>query len=422
MLNKFCKLKFVLFVACVLCVSNAFGIDDKNFGKITGEVSLFLKQEKIAAKLKYDYVAVGEPEAEIKFYLNETFNVSEVKCRICRSFKFDREAKPLATLTIVLGKTLQRGERVLLNIEYDGSLKEMWRKEFNFLELGLDWFWFPVHRDIGQFDFLYRLTVKTDVPDFQIAGNGRISKKGKNWLVESKAADSDIDLVLSDKLDFRRFELNGYNLQVVSKNLAAEVPAVLLENIRETLDFFNSTFGANNRQREVTAVIRPFPETGGYGGYFRKGYFILPKIENAQSFFFPVAHELAHYWWLNAPQQHAWLNESFAEYSAMLALRRLKGAAEFDKMLAEKKKLNVNLPPVYGFDRTQNRPQTPRVLYVKGALKLNDLENDLGAEKFIAFLQKTADAKVDDTDELIELLAQFASREVADRFLNRLKE
>jgi hypothetical protein len=422
MLNKLCRLKFVLFVACLLCVSNVFGVAEKKLGKITGEVSLFLKQEKISAKLKYDYVAIGEAENEIKFYLNENFNVARVKCRICQSFKFDREAKPLATLTIVLGKTLQKGERVLLNIEYDGSLKEMFQKEFNFLELGLDWFWFPVHRDIGQFDFLYRLTIKTDVPDYQLAGNGRASRKGVKWLVESKAADSDIDLVLSDKLDFKRYEQNGYNLQVVSKNLPAEVTAVLLENIRETLDFFNSTFGANNRQREVTAVIRPFPETGGYGGYFRKGYFILPKLANARNFFFPVAHELAHYWWLNAPPPHAWLNESFAEYSAMLALRRLKGAAEFNKLLEEKKKLNVNLPPVYGFDRTKNRQQSPRVLYVKGALKLNDLENDLGAEKFIGFLQKASDAKVDDTDELIELLAQFASREVADRFLNRLKE
>jgi hypothetical protein len=52
--NKFRRLKFVLFVAFVLFVSNVFGIDDGNFGKITGEVNLFLKQEKIAAKLKYD--------------------------------------------------------------------------------------------------------------------------------------------------------------------------------------------------------------------------------------------------------------------------------------------------------------------------------------------------------------------------------
>lgn len=411
------KLKLVLFAVLLIVFSK-----DAFASAITGEVNLSLKQEKISAKLKYVYAANGEAEREIKLYLNENFNVTKVKCRTCQSFKFDRAAKPLATLTISLEKPLQTGESLSLNIEYDGSLKEMYRKEFNFLELGLDWFWFPVHRDIGQVDFLYRLTVKTDAPDFQLAANGRVSKKGKNWLVESKVPDYDIDLVLSDKLDFKRYEQNGYNLQVVSKNLPDEVPAVLLENIRETLDFFNSSFGANNRQREVTAVIRPFPETGGYGGYFRKGYFILPKLDDARSFFFPIAHELAHFWWIRADRQNAWLNESFAEYSAMLAARKLKGAAEFEKVLEQKKKLNANLPPVYGFDRTKNQRQTPLVLYVKGALKLYELENDLGEEKFMGFLQKAADAKVDDTDELIELLAQFASREVADRFLSKLKE
>jgi hypothetical protein len=422
MLNKFGKLKYILFAIFVLFLSNAYGITDKKVGKITGEATINLKQEKISAKLEYDYVAIGEPENEIKLYLNENFNVGKVKCGRCQSFKFDRAAKPQATLTISLEKPLQKEERLLLKIEYDGSLKEMYRKEHNFLELGLDWFWFPIHTNIGQFDFLYRLTVKTDVPDFQLAGNGRVSKKGKNWLVESKVPDSDIDLVLSNNLNFKRYQQNGYDLQVVSKNLSEEVPAVLLENIKETLDFYNSTFGAKNRQREVTAVIRPFPETGGYGGYFRKGYFILPKLDDAQYFFFPVAHELAHYWWINANQQNAWLNESFAEYSAMLAQRRLKGAEAFNNTIEQKKKLGDNLPPIYGFDRTKNRQQTPRVLYVKGALKLNELESDLGEEKFMSFLQKAAEAKVDDTDELIELLAQFSSRETADKFLSRLKE
>jgi len=413
------KLKFALFAVPILFFNiNAYGVD----GEITGEVSINLKQEKLSAKLKYDYAAVGEPETEIKLYLNENFNVTKVRCRTCQSFKFDRAAKPLATLTISLRKPLQKNERLSLKIEYDGSLAEMYRREFNFLELGLDWFWFPVHRNIGQVDFLYRLTVKTDAPDFQLAGNGRVSRKGKNWLVESKVPDYDIDLVLGDNLNFRRYEKNGYNLQVVSKNLPDEVPSVLLENIKETLDFFNSTLGANNRQREVTAIIRPFPETGGYGGYFRKGYFILPKLDNAESFFFPVAHELAHYWWIGADQQNAWLNESFAEYSAMLAQRKLKGAAAFNESLEKKKKLSANLPPVYGFDRTKNRQQTPLVLYVKGALKLYELENDLGEEKFLSFLQKAADAKVKDTDKLIELLAQFSTRDVADRFLSRLKE
>ncbi len=422
MLNIICKSRFAAVAVLVIFASSVFGFSAEKNGKITGEVVINLKQEKISAKLKYDYVAANEPEAEIKFYLNENFSVGKVKCGNCRAFKFDREAEPLPTLTIALKKTLQTGERLLIDIEYDGSLREMFHKEHNFLELGLDWFWYPIHKNIGQFDFVYRLNVKTDVPDYQLVGNGRTQRKGKNWVIESNSADFDIDLVLGENLLFKSYSQNGYDLQVVSKNLSEDAPAVLLENIRETLDFYNSAFGAGNPQRKVTAVIRPFPEIQGQGGYFRKGYFILPKIENAEDFFFPVAHELAHHWWIGADQQNAWLNESFAEYSAMLAVRKLKGSAAFNEILEKKKKLAINLPPIYGFDRTKNQKQTPLVLYVKGTLKLNELENDLGEEKFLQFLQKVSAQKIKNTDSLIELLTQFSSPETAAGFLEKLKQ
>lgn len=420
MLKKLCKVNFTLSIV-LICISNVFGIANENYGKITGEINLSLKEEKISAKLKYDYVAVNEPETEIKFYFDGSFNFSKVKCRNCQSFKFDREAKPLPTLTIILKETLPKDGRLSIEIDYDGSLKDMFNKEHSFLELGLDWFWYPVHRNIGQVNFLYRLNVKTDVPDYQLVSNGNTTRKGKGWLIESKVPDYDINIVLSNDLLFKNYNQNGYDLQVVAKNLPEATSTILLNNIKDTLDFFNATFGTGSPQREVTAVIRPFQGTDGQGGYFRKGYFILPKIENAEDFFFPVAHELAHSWWIGANQQNAWLNESFAEYSAMLATRKLKGMTDFNKILEKKKKLNVNLPPIYNFDRTKNRQQTPMVLYVKGTLKLHELENDLGEEKFMGFLKKILSEKVVETDKLVELLAKFSSSEVADRFLARLK-
>ena len=139
MLNKTSNLKFVLFVVFAVFISNAFANTDKNLGKITGEVDISLKQEKISARLKYDYVAVGEAEPEIKFYLSENFNVTKVKCGRCSAFKFDK-AQRLPTLTISLEKPLQPGDRLPIEIEYNGDLKGMYHKEHRFLELGLDWF------------------------------------------------------------------------------------------------------------------------------------------------------------------------------------------------------------------------------------------------------------------------------------------
>jgi hypothetical protein len=315
-----------------------------------------------------------------------------------------------------------KGERTVINIDYEGSLKNLYKKEHEFLELGLDNFWFPIHKNIGGFNFLYRLNVKTDAPDFGLASNGRVSRKGKNWQVESKVPDFDIDLVLSRNLKFSSYQKDGYNLQVASKNLPEETSAKLLSILKEILEFYNSSLGSDNPQREVTAVLRPFPENYGQGGYFRKGYFILPKYEDPNVYFFPVAHELAHYWFIHADRQNAWLNESFAEYSAMIALRQKRGVNAFHEILEKKKKSSANLPAIYGFDRNKNPKQSPMVLYVKGPVKLNELERQLGEQKFMSFLQEVAKSRVKETDKLIELLAQVSNQEIADLFLRNLKE
>ena len=201
--------------------------------------------------------------------------------------------------------------------------------------------------------------------------------------------------------------------------MPSEASSTLLAGMKEILDFYNSSFGSLDRQREVTAVFRPFLEP--QFGYFRKGYFVLPQTDNVRDLLFPISHELSHYWWLKAGQQHAWLNESFAEYSAMLFLRKEQGVEAFLKRLGDKRKNSLNLPAVYGFDRTKNRQAAPGVFYRKGVVKLGELEKELGEEKFMQFLRQVAKARVSETDTLIELLAQVSSREVADRFLLNLK-
>ncbi len=62
------------------------------------------------------------------------------------------------------------------------------------------------------------------------------------------------------------------------------------------------------------------------------------------------------------------------------------------------------------------------VLYVKGPVKLSELEGQLGEQKFMNFLREAANSKVKETDELIELLARVSNQEIADNFLQKLKD
>jgi aminopeptidase N len=172
-------------------------------------------------------------------------------------------------------------------------------------------------------------------------------------------------------------------------------------------------------------VFRPYPTREGQGGYFRKGYFVLPKLTDAGAALPNIAHELAHHWWIHASQQNAWLNESFAEYSAMMAMRRLRGRAVFDRFMEEKQRrvaAAAPLPSIYGFDRTKNRKITPVMLYVKGPLVLNALEREIGEAKFLRLLRRMARERVTDTDRLVALVGEVVSPRVAADFLQLLKE
>lgn len=388
-------------------------------GKIEADVAINFAAETLSARLKYDYIATEASEGAIKFYLNKAFDIKAVRCRLCQSFNFDRQAEPRPLLLINLNKPLARGKKLTIEIEYDGSLKGIYNPDHKFLELGLDYLWFPIHKNTSEFNFVYEILVKTDQPNFQLVSNGRAEKRAGGWLIKSRVPDFDINLVLGEGLNIKTYRQGIYNLQLVSKGMPEEASATLLAGMKAILDFYNSTFGTSDRQREVTAVFRPFLEP--QFGYFRKGYFVLPQTKDVSDLLFPIAHELAHYWWLKAGQQHGWLNESFAEYSAMLFFRKEHGTEAFLNRLEDKRKNSLNLPPVYGFDRTKNRQVTPGVFYRKGVVKLGDLEKELGEEKFMDFLRQVVKAKVSQTDTLIEILAQVSSREVADRFLLNLK-
>jgi len=59
-------------------------------GKISGEVTIDLKEEKLLVNVKYDYIANEETESTVNFHLDKKFIVKMLECRPCISFTFDR--------------------------------------------------------------------------------------------------------------------------------------------------------------------------------------------------------------------------------------------------------------------------------------------------------------------------------------------
>jgi hypothetical protein len=385
--------------------------------RIDGDVSIRLRDSTLHAALHYDYVALDDVKT-IDLLINKSFSVRKATCPICGAHRIENDDP--AILHIDLTTPIAKGTHVPLTIEYEGSIADSYKRDVAFLELGLDDFWYPVHPRIGEADFTFRLNIRVDEPRFAIVTNGAATKTRHGWRITSRVPDMDIDIILGRNLD----RIRDGDIELVTKNVPPEVPKQLLGDMRRVLDFYNTTFGASSPERAVTGVFRPYVSRPGQGGYFRKGYFVLPKLTDAAATLPNIAHELAHHWWIHASQQNAWLNESFAEYSAMMAMRRLRGQAAFDAMIEEKKKrmADMKLPPIYGFDRTKDRRSTPMVFYVKGPLILNALENEIGEAGFIALLRRAVEERIVDTDSFVALVGRIASPAVADGLLHTLKE
>ena len=113
-----------------------------------------------------------------------------------------------------------------------------------------------------------------------------------------------------------------------------------------------------------------------------------------------VAHEVAHQWWYNVvgndPVAHPWLDEAFAQYTAMLYFRRLWPADAAEAFIQ---------PIVYDrYARYTDRPRDTHIgqsttafgdreayyaiIYARGAMFLEELHNTLGDDAFFAALQQ----------------------------------
>jgi aminopeptidase N len=111
------------------------------------------------------------------------------------------------------------------------------------------------------------------------------------------------------------------------------------------------------------------------------------------------AHEIAHQYWayvVRMPsQEEQWLTESFAEYSAALALRKLKNESSYNRLVATwrgRARDGASVAPIPYANRIEGDPRTSFIersalLYNKGPLLLYALHQELGDTQFLTFLK-----------------------------------
>ena len=318
-----------------------------------------------------------------------------------------------------LSRPLAQGERTDLHFEYAGVV-DAWpwwlanHISAQWIELGLYFPWFPYNYDeYGPFSFDVDVTIDSA---YEMRSFGNAERTASGWHFESRVPTNDIVLAGSRELRTRRFRGDGYSVQV-HFNFMGEADVEWLGREAVTvLGEYSEWFGEID-QRSLN-LIQSRRSHGG--GYSRPGLIVLGQVgalsapEQRADLLRYLSHEAAHMWWRRAPATswEDWLNESFAEYSALLVVGDEFGAAEYDTRIERKRRQSEGTHPIWGLDRSdfssdEQSREIRVVLYNKGPVLLHELAERIGREQFFNWCRELVEREVNATDRALDVLGEL---------------
>ncbi len=354
---------------------------------------------------------------ELEFYLHRDLHVVIDGDKV---EKFRRHDQPFvfapdsATWQVELAQDVAAGEVVEVCFDYTGTLPQPFPQGWEtnrltpqWVELGMYGPWFPWNNQYGAFTYQVKIYIDQG---YTIVGLGNTERKTDHWLLTSSQPVEDIVLTAAEGLTQAGGEAGIYVF--CARQEDSQGARQLADDARWTLDYFSRWLGQRRVRAGLTVVMAPRDKGGGYA---RPGFVVMQGLDRKN-----FIHELAHLWWTGAPVDswEDWLNEAFAEYSAVRALKELEGREAFERYLDNKRAHTQGLPPIRNLPR--DHKDAWLVLYHKGALILHQLQQALGEEAFTGLLRRCLREEVDTTDGLIALISDIAGEGQAREFANWL--
>lgn len=376
----------------------------------------------------------------LNFSLHKQFTLLKVAGNGIHDFIFDKEAPPVSvfmreacSLAITLDKNIDRNRPLDIEFEYEGTITEWLENSANvvtedWVELGMYLPWFPTGFICGY--FTYEIEAECD-PAYQLRSYGSYTKTNGTWHFERAIPDFDINLVASKNLKTMERESGNYHVFFHYDSLQAKTAEGLSNDLANILDNYATWFGGDSKGTIFT-VIQSARDKGG--DYARKGLIVMSHLTDEkytaqhEKFIRNLGHESAHFWWHMAPANswEDWLNESFAEYSALLIIKKMFGDEAYNKWIDDKSATFENIPPIWGFDRNNMKPsEGPDIiqtnLYNKGPVLLHELSNRIGDEAFKLLCKEMVRTSVSSTYSFLSLLEMNHGHEVKTWFEDLLK-
>jgi hypothetical protein len=242
----------------------------------------------------------------------------------------------------------------------------------------------------------------------------RVERREGGFLIRQQRPSLDLaftlmaDPVVSGSGDYRIYD-------------ARETPGEGVEAVEEALEFCTGYLNA------LAGPAGPLPNAAitvndrSAGGYSRGTLIALTDISDTEPAPLTqfICHELAHYWSRgNAMTVENWLNESFADYTAIMAEREAFGEQAFqdrmERYAAQVAAHEGELPPIWTPETTARGPYLNQ--YRRGPLALAELEGMMGREGFAVLMRRFMTDEIATTPDLLALVEELAGADVREAF------
>lgn len=406
-----------------------------------GKLSINARKQSIKSDIIFTYLCKEKEKSRLHFYIHKDLIIHNITCGGLDKYEVEEDIanwSPFISeskkITIYFKEPLLKGEKVDISFNYSGQIRKIEGSGVNritekWVELGIYAPWFPL---LESFDKAwFKVKVSFEEGKYVVVGSNNIKEVGDGWLIDQKVPFIDCSFLASEY-----FVDNQYGSQVSQIDCKVyyidekhkSIAKTLSDQSLWILDSFINKFGDINHQ-DYSIVIVPREDGGGYN---RPGLVVLPDLSEDQSVthykylsgdignFKYLAHEIAHLWWSKADMTtwEDWLNESFAEYSCLIAIRNYYGEKEFKGIIEKYIEGSKTLPPIKGIDRGHENAFD--VLYIKGPVLLYELEREIGKKVFEKLLNEIHTNKISNIEKLIDKLSELTHRETVENFIKKL--
>lgn len=354
-------------------------------------IDLSFENNEIQAKAKF---LLKDDTEDICFSLNKTLKIIKItdeygneyipQCEDI-SFQFRPELKKY---TINSGPGVKE-----ITVEYGGKITNGYHNVISDDCIALNWYsgWYPQKPFNGTNNLFEDTAVNIkNIENYNVIKGTR---SGSTWTY--KPLDFDVNIIAMKNYEEIRYDFLSLTYLKRCENSLSEK---YKEYPGKILDYYRNIYEFDTLPHMDIVIL---PNTNPYDGYTRKQLIVLGGFcENITWVIKLIAHEIAHIWCTGADvcSWEDWLNETFAEWSALLFIADNVGIPEFEKIINLHRR--ENLPPI----KTADGKRPEKGVHDQGTLMIYELYSLYGKELIIKLLKIYNKLQIKTTSEFLSAL------------------